>query len=156
MMKTDSSPEALKDLVRRFRVCYEVWPEFDMVEGHKRQIGLALELLGTHARDMEHPEAGCVHCRTVFSALRRIAEHILPSDHRPSRYEIGPYDQAIHQAHVRRDRADVSLTIRIFHREDFEKPLDECQTRCLSEMLRRLRDLGASEVRWRGEKGAEA
>ncbi|MCI0408644.1 MAG: hypothetical protein L0191_08780, partial [Acidobacteria bacterium] len=83
-----------------------------------------------------------------------IAEAILPPEGRPSRYEMDPYDQSIHHSYARGDRHDVSLTIRIFHREDFENPLDACQERCLSEMLRRLKELGAGEIRWREDPGA--
>ena len=142
-----------KELVRRYRICYEVWPECEMVGGVKRQIGLVLELSGTHEPGIENPEAGCIHCRKMFVAMRKIGEAILPPEGRPSRYEMDPYDQSIHYSHARGDRPDVSLTIRIFHREDFEKPLDACQERCLSEMLRHLQELGAGEIRWRGEPG---
>jgi hypothetical protein len=147
------SSEDLKELVRRYRICYEVWPDYEMVESQKRQIGLALELSGTHEPDIVDPEAGCIHCRKIFVAMREIAEAILPPEGRPSRYEMDPYDQSIHHSHARGDRPDVSLTVRIFHREDFHKPLDDCQERCLSEMLQNLKNLGASEIRWRNDPG---
>lgn len=146
-----NSSEDLKELVRRYRICYEVWPEYEMVGGQKSQIGLALELSGTHEPDIANPEAGCIHCRRIFAAMRDVAEAILPPEGRPSRYEQGPYDQSIHHSHARGDRPDVSLTVRILHREDFHKPLDDCQERCLEEMLRNLKNLGASEVRWRND-----
>lgn len=139
----------IEDAIRRFRVCYEIWPEQGTVGGLMRQIGFALELSGTHEPGILNPEAGCVHCREIFVALERIAASILPTEARDSRYEIGPYDHAIHHASGREGRPDVVLTIRIFHREELDRPPDPCQRRCLEEMVRRLHELGAEEARWR-------
>lgn len=136
------SPAVLRELVQRYQVCWEVWPEFIMVGREKRQIGFALELSGTHERSVEHPTPGCSHCRAVFAALQTIAVYILPREERPSPYEIETYDQSIHYSSKRRDRADISPTIRILHREGFEQPVDECEVRCLEEMKRRLREMG--------------
>lgn len=135
-------PAVLRDLVQRYQVCWEVWPEFIMAGREKRQIGFALELSGTHQRGVQHPIPGCSHCRTVFAALQTIAVYILPREERPSAYEIETYDQSIHYSSKRRNRADISLTIRILHREGFERPIDECEVLCLEGMKHRLRELG--------------
>src|SRR5215471_17462746 len=92
----EHAPQLLRELVRRFRVCWEVWPEYIFVGREKRQTGFVLELSGTHVPGVEHPTPGCRHCQEVFAALQFIAVHILPREIRDSSYEIGPYDQAIH------------------------------------------------------------
>ena len=149
MLTDQKQKELLAELVSRFRVCWEVWPEYAYVEQERRQVGFVLELYGTHEPGVEHPEAGCDECLRVFTALQTIAEGVLPQEHRPSRYDMGAYDQSIHYAPKRATRPDVVLPIKIIHREGFERPVDECERLCLKEIEQRLRELGAGEGRWR-------
>ena len=149
MLTEENNTKRLAELVRRFRVCWEVWPEYAFVEQERRQVGFALELYGTHEPWVEHPEAGCDECLRVFTALQTIAEGVLPQEHRPSRSDMGIYDQSIHYSPKRGNRPDVVLPIRITHREGFERPVDECERLCLKEIEQRLRELGAGEGRWR-------
>ncbi|MBI4442587.1 MAG: hypothetical protein HY649_04355 [Acidobacteria bacterium] len=148
MTSPEENTRLLADFVELYRVCWEVWPEYIALNGEKRQIGFVLELVGTHEPGVEHPTPGCDHCLRVFGALQAIAEYILPKETRPSRYEIEVYDQAIRYSPKRRNRPDVILQIKILHRQGFERPLDECEIRCLTEMKQRLRDLGACEAQW--------
>ena len=86
----------LRELVERYRVCWEVWPESAMVDGRVRQIGFELELSGTHPQEVKNPSPGCHYCKQVFGALLRIAEHILPPNSgQPSEYNIDPFRQRI-------------------------------------------------------------
>ena len=149
MEATETEIQSLAALVERFRVCWEVWPEYMFIKQEKRQIGFTLEIVGTHEADIEHPTPGCEHCLRVFAALRQIGVHILPKEQRPTGYEIQIYDHAIRYTPKRRNRPEVSLAIKILHRHEFELPVDECESRCLDEMKQRLRDLGAYEGHWR-------
>lgn len=155
MLTDQKQKELLAELVGRFRVCWEVGPEYAYVEQERRQVGFALELYGTHEPWVEHPEAGCDECLRVFTALQTIAEGVLPQEHRPSRYDMGAYDQSIHYARKRGNRPDVVLPIKIIHRQGFEHPVDECELRCLKEIKQRLREAGAGEGRWRPVAGTE-
>jgi len=134
--------------VKRFRVCWEVWPEYLVVCGERRHVGFELVLCGTHEPGTTTIMPGCLHCHRVFEALQEIAIWIQPQEIRPSKYRIGPYDSALHYAAVRNHRPDVALSVKILHRERIEDPLDECQVRCLEEMKSKLRALGAPEGRW--------
>ena len=148
-MESTEKKSELKEMAERFRVCWEVWPEYRYVNDEKRQIGFSLELYGTHEPRVEHPSPGCPECFPVFEALKSIAREILPREERPSTYEIGIYDAELHYTSKRANRPDVMVPIKILHREGFELPLDECEVRCLNEMKQRLRDIGAYEGRWR-------
>ncbi len=148
MDRDDTKVSILKELVQRFRVCWKVWPEFIYVNDEKRQIGYELELAGTHEPWVEHPDPGCDHCQRVFQALREIAERILPREERPSMYEIGPFNQSITYWSLHRKRPDIMLTVKIFHRQGYERPVDECEDRCLKEMEQRLREIGACHINW--------
>lgn len=145
---TEISVPQLRELVTRYRVCWEVWPECIWAEQKRRQIGYQLELYGTHEPGFEHATPVCQACQRLYVALRAMAEWILPKEKRPSTYEIGAYDQAIHYSPTRRNRPDVTLRIRIIHRHGFGDPVDACEVRCLTEMQERLRELGAQERQW--------
>ncbi len=138
----------LKQLVTRYRVCWDVWPEYVYVASKRRQIGFELELSGTHEPNIEHPSPGCEHCRRVFLALVETAEWILPRETRPTRYDLEPYETKIHYSQVRNSRPDVSLSMKILHRQGGFDPVDACEVRCLSEMQQRLREVGACQGRW--------
>ncbi len=151
MALTEGNP-LLTELAKRYRLCWEVWPEYVYVGEERRQVGFQVELCGTHEPGVEHPEPGCPDCQRIFAALHEIAEWILPRERRPSTYKIGPYDQAIRYTRVRGNRPDVTLTIKIVHREGFERPVDACEVRCLKEMQERLKELGAQERQWTTRK----
>lgn len=144
----DGDSGSLKQLVRRFQVCWETLPDYYYVKGQKRQIGFVLVLAGTHEAGVERPEPGCEHCRNVRRALRAIASWVIPKEHRDSDYDITPYDQAIHYDPSRKFRPEVTLQIWIRHRSGFDRDVDACQIRCLEEMTRGLKELGARERNW--------
>lgn len=157
---SDAPTECLRDIARRHQVCYEVWPERSVAEGRKIQIGFELQLCGanTHTSNdgLDHPVPGCAHCVSTYGELRQIAEWILPREERPSRYEIGAFDRALHIApRQRHSRAEVVLTVHILHRSDFNREVDDCENRCLKEMRQRLLQLGIRQDLWRGENRVE-
>lgn len=152
----DAPTERLREIARSHQVCYEVWPERSVSEGRAIRIGFELQLCGanTHSRagGPNHPVPGCEHCVRTYGELRQIAEWILPTEERPSRYEIGAFDHSLHIApKKRKSRSEVVLTIHIMHRHDFNRPVDDCEDRCLKEMQQRLRELGIVEGMWRGD-----
>jgi hypothetical protein len=108
---TAGTPAKLKQLVERFRVCWEALPDHYYVKGQKRQIGFVLVLAGTHEPGVEHPEPGCQHCRNVRRALEAIARWVIPKERRDTDHDIVPYDQAIHYDPSRKFRPEVSLEI---------------------------------------------
>jgi hypothetical protein len=152
----DSDVERLKSLVRRFSVCWDTWPEETYVQHVKRQIGFGIELAGTHEAGVEHPTPGCLHCQRVYTALKQIAEWILPREIRDSHYDLSDFDQSIGYLPAHGNRPDVTLTIRIQHRERFKEPVDACEKRCLQEMEQRLMELGVGRGRPRSGPTSDA
>lgn len=144
-MAQEETINQLKDLVQRHQVCYEVWPENLVMSGQLVKVGFALELEGAH----EHPGSevlpGCVHCQEVFNNLERIADWIRPTEKRPTTYEIQPFDRAIRYSPKRKRRSEVSLTIKIIHRQGYDQPVDDCEQMCLKEMRGKLAELGVLE-----------
>src|SRR5581483_9465435 len=129
MLPTAETPSLLSDFVNRYQICWEVWPEYVMVGSKERQVGLELELTGTPEPGTDHVGPGCPACRRVYSALHAIADWVLPKEERPSRYEIGPYEQAVRYSAARGSRPDVTLSVKVLHRRGFDQPVDQCEIR---------------------------
>lgn len=158
---SDELLNRLRGIVQEHQVCYEVWPEWYMKDGVKIKIGFELQLCGINAHlasdgSGHHPVPGCPICFRTYNELREIAEWALPIDERPSRYEIQAFDHALHLASAKRfRRREVVVTIVIMHRNDFNRPVDDCENRCLREMKERLNQLGIHEDVWRQERGKQ-
>ena len=144
----------LKEISRRHQVCYEVAPDWSITQGRKVQIGFELDLCGISSNDKcLHPVPGCPHCYRAYDEIREIAESILPRDERPSRYDIQGFDRSLHMApSSRRRRMEVLVRIVIMHRRDFNRPVDDCESRCLKEMRANLAQLGIHENHWREDE----
>ncbi len=129
---------------------WEVWPvTFVLKGGGTRQVGYELLLSGAHEHDWDRPNPGCEKCLAIFRDLQEVAQWIIPKVERDSQYEIEVFDHAIHYAPERGNRPDVSLSIKILHRERLERPLDECEAFCLNEMKGKLAHIGAQYRQWR-------
>lgn len=139
----------LKELVRQHKVCWQVWPEYHIDrKGNGIQIGFELDLLGTYYQPRHPPEPGCEECVKVYVDLKHIALWIIPKEVRDSCYEMGTFDASIRYATRRESRSEISLPIRILHREGFDRPVDACEVRCLKEMEGKLKVLGAQKHEW--------
>lgn len=139
---------AVRDLIQRYKICWEVWPEWIVQNAHLEKTGFDLELLGTHAEGTEHISPGCDACVEVYQALRKVAGFILPNNKGlPTRYEIEPFEPALRYAPIRKNRPDVLLEMKIIHCDGLG-PIDECEERCLQFMQSRLDALGAYRGRW--------
>ena len=143
----------LEELVRRHEVCWEVWPEYHIDRDGKRiQIGFELSLIGTHAHSESIIEPGCPECMKIYEDLSRIAHWIIPKEQFDTLYEIGVFDASIHYSSKRRFRPEVILTIKILHREGFDRPTDSQEVQVLKEMEERLERLGARKGSWGGQQ----
>lgn len=152
MNKSEETINRLKSLIEKHRVCYEVWPMYLMVKGEKEKVGFELMLSGTNDHEGGQAVPGCEHCRETFDDLRQVAEWIMPREERASRYEIDPYDHSFHSAPKRKFRTEVALSIMILHRHGFDQPVDDCEERCLKEMLAKLAELDTPEGEWRSDR----
>jgi len=84
----------------------------------------------------------------VYEDLKQIAQWIMPKEERDSVYEIRAFDVSIHQAPLRKFRKDITLAMKILHREGFDRPKDVCEVECLKDMEKKLKDLGAHQGYW--------
>jgi hypothetical protein len=151
----------IRDLVQRFALCWEAYPEQAVVavpdtnrnerrvRRKIREIGFSLELYGTPEPWAKNVSPGDDDCRGVRSALKEIAEWILPREQRKCTFQIETEPQSLHYSPVRKNRPDVCVTIQILHRNNWDQPIDECEESCLNEMECVLHVLGACKGAWR-------
>ena len=169
-------PSRIKDLVQRFKVCWEAHPEQALVtvmdpkekekeknkkekEGDKnpsshrelRNIGFSLELYGTPEPGAEDVLPGSDHCRRAESALKEIAAWILCREESQCKciYEVQGHTESLSYSPVRGNRADILVTIQILHRDNWDQPIDECEACSLKDKERALHELGACNGGWR-------
>ncbi|SRR6266700_180881 len=148
MNGTTTNEPSIRDLIQRYKICWEVWPEWISDRGHLRKIGFELELLGTDAEGTDRVSPGCDSCGEVYLALREVARFIIPQEQGlPTCFAIEPFESALRYASTRRNRPDVLLTIKIMHRCGLG-PVDDCEEHCLQLMQNRLDALGAYRGRW--------
>lgn len=152
----DSTPPFLADLVKRYHVCWEAWPEYSMIGGQERQSGFELELSGTHESATQHMGRGCPACRQIYSALHAVTEWVLPKQAQPSMYQIGPYEAALRYSAVRGSGSNGTLTVKIavalkvkvLQLRGFDQSAGRCEMRSLRETKETLSELGTGERQW--------
>lgn len=137
---------ALRKLVDLHDVGYEVYPDRIVAQGEVRTVGFEIQLLGTHAHGSTRLTPGCELCANTWSDLRRIAEWIIPDGPRESRFDIQPFDGALHMAPSRGLRPEVALSLMIQHKHMFDAPLDDCELKCLREIEQRFQQIGARRL----------
>lgn len=139
--------EILRGWIQEYRICWECSPLVEMHEQHRVQIGFELHLFAQHpGQGAQGP--GCSLCRELYNELRELALFALPTDVRPSRYEIDPYRPAFHYRAETNRVPECQLTLRVLHREGYFEPIDACETRCADEITSRLCALGAQPNAW--------
>ena len=139
---------AIKALVQRFRVCWDVYSVEILTNNAIRKIGFDLELCGTPECGTEHVDPGCQHCLRVESALKEIANWILPRVNPTCRFDVDSEGESLSYSPMRTNRPDVVVHINILHRHEWDQPTDECEERCLKEIEEVLTEHGACKGRW--------
>lgn len=152
-MQTNEVPDVVelenaRGLVRKYRICWEVSPEYAYVDGERREIGYVVGLYGTHDEVHRTPSPGCPECAPVQRALESIVAHVVPGEGRDSFYDVVVNRSSLQYSKSRGERPDVSATISILHRKGVNRPIDECESVCLKEIVAKLREVGACEGRW--------
>jgi hypothetical protein len=136
----------LAQLVQRYQVCWEVWPEYVTVGHTMRQVGFELELSGSDKGIEFNPTSR--ECSQIRWALEAIASWILDQKDVELTLELSHREQSISYSGARGNRPDVTLAIRILHRTGFSDPVDPNEIHYLEKTKMQLRQLGACERQW--------
>lgn len=134
----------VRALVERYRVCWEMFPEWSRVANERRQTGAVIELYGTHEDTSERPSAGCRRCIPVLQALLSIADFI--ADEMNGTLAAIRAHSGIEYATERGGRPDIVVSLTL--RSPDVQATPEIET-AFDALRNRLSSLGASERAWR-------
>ena len=141
---TSATPVELLEFTRGHRVHFDVEPEIVVRGSDRVKVGFQVHLWALHARGAR-ALPGCPKCWDLVEQLRHIAEEVVPPDDRPSRTELAPFRPALYESRVVPQTDEVCVTIRLVHRDGYDRPVDACEERCLKEIRARLLALGVRE-----------
>jgi hypothetical protein len=143
-MELDST---LKEWVREHRVTCELGAWQELVESRVTTVGFELRLFGRHDPHLQ-VNPGCHKCVAVFDRLRAIALAAFPKEHRPTTYEIDPFDASFHLRPEAEWSPEVQLAVHIVHRDGYLRPVDDCERKCVEEIRNNLGRLGVQARTW--------
>lgn len=143
-----NSETNLPKWIQEHKVCWDAAPLSALHNGMTIQVGFELHLYAQH-EDSVLANPGCSKCQKIFEVLQEIAQRVMPTEQRPSRYEIAPFDASFHLRPENHLREEVQLTIQVLHRQEYFDPVDECEKKCLAEMEKKLSQLGVQSKSWR-------
>lgn len=141
---SDGEKEELRRLARAHHVHFDVGPEVVFRGTERINVGYVVRLWAVHEKGAR-AMPGCSLCRDLVKNLHRIAEAVLPARDRPTATALDPYRPALYESGVVPGADEVSLEIRLHHRDDYALPIDACEERCLREIRAALRALGVPE-----------
>ncbi len=117
MLATTAIKPKARGSLSQYGVFWHVWPQHAIVDGERRQIGVELELMGSHTADPSHLDPDCPECCRVRFALIRIAEYlirdVLTGMQEPLGCEIDPHSTCIISSPGLQNRPYVSVSILI-------------------------------------------
>lgn len=143
-MASMSDVEELARTARRHRVHYDVTPEVLIKLEGRTAVGFEIRLFAGHEKGAR-ALPGCPKCLNLVAELRRIAEWVVPHEHRPTVASIEPFRPSLYDSKEVPGADEVVLSMRLIHREGYDRPVDACEQRCLKEIRERLKVLGIPE-----------
>src|SRR5437016_9084535 len=79
---------ALRDLVEKYRIYWQVWPERVQRGAERIQTGYRIGLLGTHGHAEKSPVEACPECWKVFRGLCSLAHWLMPQGEQECDYQM--------------------------------------------------------------------
>jgi len=143
MAEKQKDPSEWDHTTKTRSLCYEVWPDWAVVEGVRVQVGFEVDLCATCGDQDAAMTGGYERWVETFEDLKALAKSALPAQEgSEAGFEVLPYDNSIHESPQRGFRPEVDLAIRIVHKHRFEQPVDDCESHCLAQVESRLKELG--------------
>ncbi len=142
-----NTPTDFTKWIQEHKVCWELFPYYAMDNGERIQIGFELDLYAQHLPSVV-ADPGCKECEVVYKNLEQIARLALPTEFRPTKYDIQQFDASFHLRPETKLKPEIQVTILILHREGFFDPVDECERKCTDEIQKNLKNIGVQRKVW--------
>lgn len=97
-------------------VFVELWLQFAVRDGERRRVGVEVELISSHTRDVNHIDPGCAMCAQLRSFLLVVAKRVMrqiTSDSRPIDCSIDSHQNSILCLPARGNRSFVSVSLNV-------------------------------------------
>jgi hypothetical protein len=137
----------LRHLVRRYRVTWETRPELAPKGRTVAPIGYAIERCAVPDHPGHDERIACPECSAVEDGLEQLVGAVAPS-------EVVHVNRGALQLGTAHDKApEVTATVTVIHRDGggANRPPEAGERKRLTEIVGRLRDLGAQERHWHDE-----
>ncbi len=130
-------------------VYWHLWPCYEKVQGRLMQVGMEIELDGSHSSDPNHIAPGCNQCRDLSEALQRFATGIAQRALRGMENQLWcsvdmPRSAVVHSPRLG-ERWYVPVTLTLQSRNARERVEDHDMPRALAEIKRALLEKGFLE-----------
>lgn len=86
-MATHALSSYVQSAISEYGLFWQLWPQLEQTNGERRLLGLEVELIGSHASNLDHFDPACPMCQHVRSILLRIADFMI-RDAALSRYPL--------------------------------------------------------------------
>lgn len=147
---SDTESSAMRRLVMDHKIFWTTMPiELAGGEGRPLKVGMALALVGTDADDEVAGDAGGSH--SVYDKLNKLAGWLTSAEEPDIRFEIRRHDNVVFYLpdDLKTKRKDYVVVIRILHGDQFNQPLDKRQMQVLSEIEKKLKEVGSPKEHWK-------
>jgi len=135
------------DWAREHRVAYEITPLVEMRGGEKLQVGFTLSFYAEAEAELAPGAGDGQASERLKQELSTCAETALVAEDRVARTEPDP-ESAVMMRPENDLKPEVCLSWRIFHKDEYLKPVDDADREVLGVCERRLRELGLKRGHW--------
>jgi hypothetical protein len=135
------------DWARTHRVAYEIMPLVEMRGGEKLQVGFTLSFYAEAEAELAPGAEDAEASEKLKQELTACAEAALEAEERVARTEPDP-ESAVMMRPENDLKPEVCLSWRIFHKDDYLKPVTEADREGLTICEKRLRELGLKRGHW--------
>src|SRR3972149_5716673 len=112
----------LEEWVRQHRVTWELGAWQELVDNRPTTVGFELRLFGQHGPHSGASPGG-EQCVSLYEKLRPLALAVFPTEHRPTKYEVGPFAASLHLRPESEWKPEVQLPVPTVPRSVTADPL---------------------------------
>lgn len=135
------------DWARAHRVSYEIAPLVEMRGGDKLQVGFTVSLYAEAPQELAPGAEDSAASEKLKQELARCAADALANEERVARTEPDP-EGGVMLRPENELKPEVCLSWRIFHKDEYLKPVTDADRESLALCEKRLRELGLKRGHW--------
>jgi hypothetical protein len=132
---------------RKRRVAFEIAPLVELRDGVKLQIGFTFSLYAEAPMELAPGAERRAAGEQLKQELLAFAENALTTEERVARAELDPPQTAVLRPENEL-KPEVCLSWRIFHKDEYLKPVTDADREGLATFERRLNELGLKRGHW--------